>query len=173
MWYCWQHGWLSVAFAFGADMIYIYATFQPRYTSKSFWKEKIFFFIIARSNSQPHQIPCHPNGPFKIPLSRLSTIRDDYILFKWSFIVSGDLKKNRRKNGSWCCNSPLPAVVYFFKLVLALAKNFGPFWPLFAILSRIYALFGSPFTGLNCVVVPSKLTKIGCGFYRHGLPGIL
>ena len=44
MWYCWQHGWLSVAFAFGADMIYIYATFQPRYTSKSFWKEKKKFF---------------------------------------------------------------------------------------------------------------------------------
>ena len=56
MWYCWQHGWLSVAFAFGAGMIYIYATFQPRYTSKSFWKEFFFQNCLFKFSTPPNTL---------------------------------------------------------------------------------------------------------------------
>ena len=48
------------------------------------------------------------------------------------------------------------AVVCFFKSVYFLAKrtrNLGPFWPVLAILSQIYALFGAIFTGPIIAVV--------------------
>ena len=35
-------------------------------------------------------------------------------------------------------------------------KSFAPFWPFLAILSRIHALFGAPFTGLTSEVVPQN-----------------
>ena len=74
--------------------------FPTKIHQQKFLKRKnIFFFRIARSNSQPHQIPCHPNGPFKIPLSRLSTIRDDYILFKWSFYCQW--RSEKKQEGKW------------------------------------------------------------------------
>ena len=48
-------------------------------------------------------------------------------------------------------------MVYFFQagaLLASKALSSGLFWPFFGILSRIYALFGAPFTGLITVVVP-------------------
>ena len=51
-------------------------------------------------------------------------------------------------------------MVFFFALLYLLAwrtQNFGPFWPILAILSRIYALFGVLFTGLNNVAVYQSL----------------
>ena len=47
-------------------------------------------------------------------------------------------------------------MVYFFALVYFLAyrtQSYGPFWPILAILSQIYALFDVLFTGLNNVAM--------------------
>ena len=49
-------------------------------------------------------------------------------------------------------------MVYFFQVGATFSFKNAKFGPFFANLSRSYALFGSPFTGLNSAVVPPKLT---------------
>ena len=54
-------------------------------------------------------------------------------------------------------------MVYFFQANATLSIENAELWPILAIfgnLSRIHALFGAPFTGLNSAVVPVKLTNI-------------
>ena len=53
-------------------------------------------------------------------------------------------------------------MVYFFQAGVPFSIENGKFWPVLALLSRIYALFGAPFTGLNSVMAgdASKLTNI-------------
>ena len=53
-------------------------------------------------------------------------------------------------------------MVYFFQAGVPFSIENAKFWPVLALLSRIYALFGAPLTGLNSVMAggASKLTNI-------------
>ena len=58
---------------------------------------------------------------------------------------------------AYICHNRHDRQCAFFKPVsLSVEKFFGSFWPLLAILSRIYALFGAPFSSLNSVMVPQN-----------------
>ena len=54
---------------------------------------------------------------------------------------------HNRHNQQWC---PFFKPVYFLAQIMS---NYGLFWPIWANLSPIYALFGGLFTGLNRTVV--------------------
>ena len=49
-----------------------------------------------------------------------------------------------------------------FQAIVPFSIENAKFWPVLALLSRIYALFGAPFTGLNSVMAggAQKLTNI-------------
>ena len=57
-------------------------------------------------------------------------------------------------------------MVYFFQAGAPLSIENAKFWPVLAILSRIYALFSAPFTGLNSAVVP-KIDKYEVCMLSH------
>ena len=64
--------------------------------------------------------------------------------------------KSKMVTSSYSSYQSLPPVVYFFQACAPLSIKNAKFWPVLAILLRIYALFGDPFTGLNSVVVPKN-----------------